>query len=196
MRVDFENPKQVENVVSDTVAKFSQLDILVNNAGYMGKKLGLADKNFYEDFQRVIQVNLMAATRVAQLSIPYLIKTKGVMINLASVVDRVAFPLIAYSVSKAGVSMLTKTLANSLGDSGVRVVTVAPGPVKTDLLDGIELDSYTLMNRVGAPIEVANTIIFLCSDKASFITGCEIDVDGGYITKFGGAFNHMQQKFP
>jgi len=191
---DFEDQEQVEPLVEQTVNKFGRLDVLVNNAGSSGKKRGLADADFFEDFQKILQVNLMAATRLAQLSSNHLKQTKGVIINVSSIADRLAMPSIAYSVSKAGLSMLTKTLANALDGTGVRVVTVAPGPIKTNFAQGIEKFGFiSSLQRVGEALEVARTIVFLSSDKASYIHGCTIDVDGGTYGKFGGVFNQAKE---
>lgn len=193
IKADFEKPAEVESVVEQTVVKFGRLDILVNNAGSPGKKRDLSHEDFFEDFQRIIQVNLMAATRVAQLATKHLIKTKGVIINVSSIADRLALPNISYSVSKAGLTMLTKTLANALEGTGVRVVTVSPGPILTNFAEGLE--SYAPMSslhRVGEAKEVAQTIVFLASDKASYIHGCTIDVDGGVYNKFAGMFDSFR----
>lgn len=193
LKNDFEDPQQVDSVVKQTVEKFGKLDIVINNAGYPGKRLGLSDADFFEDFQKILQVNLIAATRIAQLASSHLIKTKGVMINVSSVADRVAAPTISYSVSKAGLSMLTKTLANALEGTGVRVVTVSPGPIQTNFSDRTAMMApMTSLGRAGEAREVADTIVFLTSDKASYIHGCTIDVDGGTYAKFGGFFNVLK----
>lgn len=193
LKVDFEDTAQVDTVVKQTVDKFGQLDILINNAGFAGKRRGLNHPEFFEDFQKIMQVNLMSATRVAQLAAPHLVKTKGVIVNVSSVADRIANPSISYSVSKAGLSMLTKTLANAFEGTGVRVVTVSPGPIKTNFSPRTaSMAPMTSMNRAGESIEVANTIVFLTSDKASYIHGCTIDVDGGMYAKFGGLFNDLK----
>lgn len=187
IEADFEIPAQVEPIVEKVVEKFGRLDILVNNAGYTGNKSGLMDDKFFDDFQKILQVNLVAPTRIAQLAIKHLTKTRGVIINVSSICDRIAVPNISYSVSKAGITMLTKTLANALEGTGIRVVTVAPGPIRTNFSQ--EMDAYARMsslNRIGEAKEVANAISFLSSDKASYIHGCTVDVDGGSYSKFAG----------
>lgn len=187
IEADFEIPAQVETIVERVVAKFGQLDILINNAGYIGKKCGLMNEEFFDDFKKILQVNLVAHTRIVQLAIRHLTKTKGVIINVSSICDRIALPNISYSVSKAGISMLTKSLANALEGTGVRVVAVAPGATRTNFAEN--MDAYarlSSLNRIGEAQDIANTIVFLTSDKASFIHGTIIDVDGGSYTKFGG----------
>lgn len=195
LKADFVDPKQVELVVQETVAKFGGLDILVNNAGYPGDRRDFKHQEFYRDFQNILQVNLFAPVRIAQLASPYLIKSKGVIINITSIADRMALPTVSYSVTKAGLSMFTKCVANSYDGLGVRVVGVAPGPIVTNFMEGIDkFGPMTSLGRSGESIEVANTIVFLASDKASYIHGCVVDVDGGCYSKFGGVVNAATSK--
>ena len=180
---NFELEEEVDSVVEAAIKQFGRLDVLINNAGYPGKRLDIFHSDFYEDFKNILQVNLMAATRIAQLAAPHLIKTRGVIINVSSVADRVAMPTISYSVSKAGLSMLTKTLANALEGKEVRVVTVSPGPIATNFAP-TTVHRYAdkpLLGRVGESDEVAKLIVFLASDKASYIHGTTIDIDGGLL---------------
>lgn len=194
IKADFEDPKQVDQVIDATISKFNQLDVLINNAGFRAQKLSLDHPDFFQDFQRILQVNLVAATRIAQLAVPHIKKTRGVIINVSSIADRLGSPSISYSVAKAGLSMLTKALANALDGTGVRVVTVSPGPVKTNFGPGLDLMApLSHMHRIAESQEVADTIIFLSSEKASFIHATTIDVDGGAVTKFGGAFQRLAQ---
>lgn len=197
LKADFVDPKQVDLVVPETVAKFGTIDILVNNAGFSGKRRGLESDGFFDDFKEILQVNLFAQVRISQLATPYLLKSKGVIINVSSVADRLAMPTISYSVSKAGLSMLTKCLANAYDGRGVRVVTVSPGPILTNFAEGIDaFGPMTSLMRAGESEEVANTIVFLASDKASYIHGCTVDVDGGLCSKFGGVFSKMTEVMP
>lgn len=182
LEVDFEDYEQVEPLIGLVVAKFNRLDVLVNNAGYLGRGCDSVEKEFFQDFQKVLQVNLMAATRLSQLAAPHLIKSpRGVLLN---VLDRVANPSISYCVSKAGLSMLTKTLANELEGTGVRVVAVAPGPISTRTSPPIDtLASTTSFGRIGDVQEVANVIRFLESEQAGFIHGCTIYINGGSMAR-------------
>lgn len=193
---NFENTSDVDQVVERTLKKFARLDVLVNNAGFPGHKRPFEHEDFYADFKRVLQVNLMAPTRIAQLAAEHLVKTKGVIINVSSIADRLAMPNVSYSVSKAGLSMLTKTLANALGGTGVRVVGVSPGPVRSNFVEGIEaLNDMSSLNRVGEPSEVADLIVFLSSQKASYINGSTVDIDGGIYAKLGDSFTQLREDF-
>lgn len=197
LKANFGDPKQVDSVVPETVQQFGGIDILVNNAGFSGRKIEFESDGFYDDFKEILQVNLFASVRIAQLAAPHLIKSKGVIVNVSSIADRLAMPTVSYSVSKAGLTMVTKCLANNFEGKGVRVVTVAPGPIKTNFAEGIEaFGPMTSLLRVGEAQEVANAIVFLASDKASYIHGCTLDVDGGCYSKFGGVFNNLTEIFP
>lgn len=190
---DFADPKQVDQVVEKTIEKFSNIDILVNNAGSPGGRRSLQDPDFFEDFSSILQVNLITATRLSQLAVKHLVKTKGVIINVSSVADTIATPSISYSVAKAGLTMLTKTLANALDGTGVRVVTVSPGPILTNFSQRTSAyGSLTSLLRPGEAKEVANVVAFLCSDKASYIHGTTIEVDGGLCAKFGDIYGQMK----
>lgn len=187
LKVDFEQPAQVDKVVGDTVSKFGRLDIVINNAGYDGKGRQLSDEDFFEDFQKIIQVNLLAATRIAQLSVAHLEKTKGVLINVSSIADRIPMQAVSYAVSKAGMSMMGKSVANAVEGKGIRVLNVCPGPVQTNFAPNMEKASViTSFERVASSQEVADLVVFLASDKASFIHGTSIDIDGGTLCRFNG----------
>lgn len=186
IEADFEDLKQVDEAVAKAVAKFGRIDVLINNAGFRAQKLHFEHPDFFQDFQRILQVNLVAATRVAQQATPHIKATKGVIINVSSIADSLGSSSVSYCVAKAGFSMLTKALANALDGTGVRVVTVSPGPVKTNFGPGLDLMApLTHLNRIAEAREVADTIVFLSSDKASFINATTIYVDGGCLAKFG-----------
>lgn len=184
LEVDLENTIQVDELIPQVIAKFGQLDILINNAGSVGKRKSLLDDDFYEDYLGIMQVNLLAPTRLAQLAAPHLLKAPhgGVIINVCSVADRLAFSSNAsFCISKAGLSMLTKTLANTFEGKSVRVLTVSPGAIATNIVPGSATMGKlsTLAERSGTSKEVADVIVFLASDKASYMTGTCVDVDGG-----------------
>lgn len=194
LQVNFEDDRQVESVVGRVVGHFKALNILVNNAGYVGESHDLLDEEFYEDFGKLLQVNLLAPTRLSQMAAPHLMKgsvsNPGILINVSSTADRVPIKALGYCVSKAGLSMLTKVLANSLEGKNVRVLTVSPGPVRTSISPDVRVIEYmgekaTLMHRPGYASEVADLIVFLASEKASYMHASTIDIDGGHISKLG-----------
>lgn len=190
IQADFEDKSQVESIIHEVIQAFGRLDVLINNAGYSGRSRNIKDHDFFEDFQNIQQVNLHTPVRLCQLAATHLIETKGVIINVSSIADRVPFETISYSVSKAGLSMLTKCLANAFENKGVRVVGVAPGPVKTNFAP-VPMDFggfMTSIGRMGEARDVASFIAFLASPKASFIHGSIMDIDGGCYSKCNGVF--------
>ena len=143
------------------------------------------------DFKRwneVMKTNLDGAFMCSQKAINYLKNTKGSIINIASISGLRASTLrVAYGTSKAAIIQLTKQQAAELGEYGIRVNCVAPGPVKTKLAMAVHtqdiIDAYhdaIPLNRYGTEYEIANAIYFLASEKASYITGQILAVDGGF----------------
>lgn len=178
--------KQVVKLALDT---FGQLDVLINNAGITALTRH-DDPQCVELYHKVIATNMHAVTYLCLAAFEPLKRARGSIVNVSSVLDdKPAKYKFAYCMSKAGVTMLTKCLANDFGPH-VRVNSVSPGPVASSILDdmGIAANeresnarSTTLVGRIGKPEEVAKMIIHLASkDKAAFITGSRVLVDGGY----------------
>lgn len=184
--IDFLDQQQTDHLVQRVVERFGHLDIIVNNDEYMGRHRAPLDEDYYEEFRRTIRANLFAPTRLAQLAAPYLMAAPGggVFINVSSVAEVVPFKNGAYSVSKAGVGMLTKLLANSYGKH-VRVLSVSPGPTRTIALGDDPGRYSTVDERCASPEEVANMILFLCSADCTFMTGSTVLVDGGFCCRAG-----------
>lgn len=168
------------------------LDCLVNNAGVAAPLVPLGAL-CVEDWQRVIDVNLKGSFLMSRAAAAAM--TGGAIVNIASVAGLVAFPAShAYGVSKAGVVMLTMTLATELARRGIRVNAVAPGVIDAPMFDAMlrnDDDADTLsarvpLGRLGRAEEVGRAVAFLCSDAASYITGAVLPVDGGWQA-FGGA---------
>ena len=142
-----------------------------------------------EDWNSVINTNLYSVFCVTQEAVKSMINNKsGLILNISSIYSVSGGSLAcAYSASKAGIDGITKSLAKELGPSGIRVNCVAPGVIKTDMLKNFtdddlkELADETPLMRLGRPEDVANAVIFLASDKASFITGQTLSVDGGFV---------------
>ena len=181
----------------DTVLSRSPIDILVNNAG-ISQPLVPISRLSPDDWQRVIDVNLRGTYLVSQ-AVCRDMKSRGtgVIVNVASITGLVGFPAShAYGVSKAAVVMLTQTLACEMARHGIRVNAVAPGVVAAPMLDRMtgggeylkEVVARVPLGRLAEPREIANSVAFLCSDLASYITGALLPVDGGWLA-FGGAGN-------
>ena len=191
----------VDALVSQTIAKHGRIDVLVNNAGIF-KAADFLDVT-EADFDAVLRVNLKGAFLVGQAVAREMAKTeprqgsgafdekasRGSIINMSSVNGVLAIPNIAsYNVSKGGINQLTRVMALALSDHGIRVNAVAPGTVATELAAKAVLTSdearakiisRTPMKRLGQPSEIADTVAYLASDAASYITGEIVVVDGG-----------------
>ena len=183
---DISNPQDVEPVVSESLAAFGSVDALVNNAGVAD--FGPIEETDFERWRRVMSVNLDGVFLMSQAAIPALKETKGAIVNIASISGLRASTLrVSYGTSKAAVIHLTEQQAAELGEYGIRANAVAPGPVRTKLAMAVHtqdiIDAYhdaIPLNRYGSEDEIANVICFLCSDKASYVTGQLISVDGGF----------------
>ena len=183
---DVSDPASVTGMVAETLKTFGRIDALVNNAGVAD--FGPIEETSYERWRTVMATNLDGPFLVTQAAIPALKETKGAIVNIASISGLRASTLrVAYGTSKAGVIQLTLQQAAELGEYGIRANVVAPGPVRTKLAMAVHtqeiIDAYhdaLPLNRYGSEREIAEAIVFLCSDKASFITGQCLAADGGF----------------
>ncbi len=178
--------EQVDAMVSGTLREFGRIDCLVNNAGVAD--FGPIEDTTLERWRTVMATNLDGVFMCSQAAIPALKETRGCLLNIASISGLRASTLrVAYGTSKAAIIHLTKQQAAELGEYGIRVNCVCPGPVRTKLAMAVHsqeiIDAYhdaIPLNRYGSEEELANLIVFLCSDKASYITGQVVAADGGF----------------
>ncbi|WP_420395925.1 SDR family NAD(P)-dependent oxidoreductase [Nioella sp.] len=183
---DVSQPDQVAAMVAEVQKQFGQIDALVNNAGVAD--FGPIDETDFERWRRVMETNLDGVFLCSQACAPALKEAKGSIVNIASISGLRASTLrVAYGTSKAGVMHLTQQQAAEWGEFGVRANCICPGPVATKLAMAVHtqdiIDAYhdaIPLNRYGSEDEIGNVIVFLCSDKASYVTGQVIAVDGGF----------------
>lgn len=187
---DLLEPTQVERLVAETVEHLGGIDVLVNAAGII--KNGSIEDTTLADWDKMMNVNLRSIFYLTQKCVPFLVASKGNVVNVSSVTGLRAFPnVLAYCVSKAATDQLTRCAALELAPKGVRVNAVNPGVVVTNLhkRGGMSDENYEKfvenaknthpLGRPGAADEIAELIAFLASDKASWITGASYAIDGG-----------------
>ena len=183
---DISDFKNIDMMYQEILEWHDSVDVLVNNAGVAD--FGSIEMTDFNRWNEVMKTNLDGAFMCSQKAISYLKNTKGSIINIASISGLRASTLrVAYGTSKAAIIQLTKQQAAELGEYGIRVNCVAPGPVKTKLAMAVHtkdiIDAYhdaIPLNRYGTENEIANAIYFLASEKASYITGQILAVDGGF----------------
>ncbi len=181
---DVSKLEEVEKMMQDIKKEFGRLDVLVNNAGIIRDRT-LA-KMTKEEWQKVIDVDLTGIFNCSKTALPLLVSNQGKIINISSVAgQRGNFGQTNYAAAKAGVIGFTKALSKEVGRFGVRVNAIAPGFIETKMAEGVPdkmkviIKQLTSLGRFGKPTEVANAVIFLASDEASFITGAVLNLDGG-----------------
>lgn len=187
VKADIADSEAVEKMVADTVAAFGQIDILVNNAGITRDGLLMRMKN--EDFDAVINTNLKGVYYTTKAVTKLMMKKRyGRIVNMASVVGLTGNAGQAnYSAAKAGVIGFSKTVAKELASRGITCNMVAPGLIATDMTKDLPEKAKEAMmtsiplGRAGQPEDVAQAVLFLASDNASYITGQVINVDGGMV---------------
>ena len=201
LECDVAEPDQVDQSVNRVVEEFGRIDVLVNNAGIAEFKPML--ETTYEEWSRILAVNLNGPFICTQACAPFMLKNEGgSIVNIASISGLRASTLrIAYGTSKAALMHLTKQQAAELGNKGVRVNAIAPGPVDTAMAKkvhtaDIRSDYHDVipLNRYGLEEEIADAVWFLCSDSASYINGQIIAADGGFDATGIGLTSLRQSK--
>lgn len=184
-KVDVSSKSEVEAMFEDILSKYGRVDTLINNAGIT--KDGLIMRMSENDWDLVLNVNLKSVFNCTQTVIRSMIKNrKGTIVNISSVSGQMGVAGQAnYSASKAGIMGFTKTVAREVASRGITVNAVAPGFIQTEMTDALPqktIDSYLSqipLGRLGTTDDVAETVYWLCSDSASYITGQIIHVNGG-----------------
>ena len=201
LECDVAEPDQVDQSVNRVVEEFGRIDVLVNNAGIAEFKPML--ETTYEEWSRILAVNLNGPFICSQACAPFMLKNEGgSIVNIASISGLRASTLrIAYGTSKAALMHLTKQQAAELGNKGIRVNAIAPGPVDTAMAKkvhtaDIRSDYHDVipLNRYGLEEEIADAVWFLCSDSASYINGQIIAADGGFDATGIGLTSLRQSK--
>lgn len=188
--IDVSDPDKVAALISDVVTRFGKLDILVNNAGVHVP--GSVIEGSVEDWKKISGVNIDGVVYCAKFALPELLKTKGCMVNTASVSGLggdwgAAF----YCASKGAVVNLTRAMALDHGAEGVRINAVCPSLVKTNMTNGWpqeirdKFNERIALGRAAEPEEIASVVTFLASDDASFINGVNLPVDSGATASDG-----------
>ncbi|HWE17303.1 MAG TPA: glucose 1-dehydrogenase [Hyphomicrobiaceae bacterium] len=193
---DVAKAADVDSAVATTLKAFGRIDVLVNNAGVVDDApfldLGI------EELDRVLGINLRGAFLMGQAVARQMVKQRegndgspaGAIVNMSSINEKFALPdHVAYSISKGGISQLTKAMAIALAPRGIRVNAVGPGTIDTPLLAGVVKDkafrakvlSRTPLGRFGRPEEIAAIVAWLASEEASYVTGTTIFADGGRL---------------
>jgi cyclopentanol dehydrogenase len=192
-KLDVTSEEDWHRVINATVARYGKLNVLVNNAGIGGASVSIEDMT--EDmWDEVMDVNAKGVFLGTKLAIPEMLKAgSGSIVNISSQIGIVGSDTsnLAYQASKAAVHLFTKAVALRYATKGIRVNSVHPGPIQTPMLEEGFVDeqrrrkvlSKIPMGRVGKPEEVAFGVLFLASEEASFITGSELVIDGGYIAQ-------------
>lgn len=193
IKCDVSDDRQVQKMISEVIRTYGRLDYAVNNAGIEGEQGKTAECSL-ENWNRTLNINLKGIWLCMKHEIPEMLKhKKGAIVNMASVAGLVGFEGIpAYVASKHGVVGLTKTAALEYAKDGIRINAICPGVIKTPMIDRFTGKEKTLekqfidmepIGRMGQPEEVAEAVSFLCSDRASFITGGILTVDGGWVAQ-------------
>jgi NAD(P)-dependent dehydrogenase (short-subunit alcohol dehydrogenase family) len=193
-RTDVASRTDIEGMVAAAIEAFGRIDVLVNNAGivHAADFLDLRE----EDFDRVLGVNLKGSFLAGQAVARHMVERvkagekPGAIVNMSSV--NAVFAIanqVPYSISKGGISQLTKVMSLGLAPYGIRVNAIGPGSIRTDMLASVNDDpaaknrllSRTPLGRIGEPAEIAAIAAFLASDEASYVTGQTIYADGGRL---------------
>jgi NAD(P)-dependent dehydrogenase (short-subunit alcohol dehydrogenase family) len=193
-KCDISKQAEVKAIVESVTSLNGSIDILVNNAGIA--HVGTLETTSEEDLVRLFNVNVKGMYNCMHETIPMMKKTGGVILNLGSIASQVGIPdRFAYSMTKGAVVGMTLSVARDYLASNIRCNSISPARVHTPFVDGFlqknfpgkekemfdKLSKTQPIGRMGTPEEIAHLALFLCSDEASFITGCDYLIDGGFV---------------
>lgn len=188
-QLDVTDAAQCRAVAEDIATRLGAIDVLVNNAGILIRE-GIDSENALSNLRRVMKVNHEGTFNVCHAWLPSLRKTRGAIVNVASIASFSGQPnTLGYSPSKGAVKMLTQSLAVDLASDGIRVNAIAPGVIETPMTvftrdDPAKLERFMSrvpMKRVGKPEELVGAVLFLASPMSTYVTGVTLPVDGGYL---------------
>ena len=194
VKCDVSNQQQVNDIIKTIIDKNKTIDILINNAGVA--HIGNAENTGEEDFTRLFNVNVKGVYNLLHAVIPFMKEKGGVILNMASVAASVGLAdRFAYSMTKGAVMSMTLTTAKDFINHKIRCNCVSPGRVHTPFVDGFIAKNYPgrekemfeklsktqPIGRMAQPSEIAYIALYLCSDEAAFVTGCDYPIDGGSI---------------
>ncbi len=188
------NQNEVKNIIATIGETNKQLDILINNAGIA--HIGTAENTSETDFNRLLQVNVNGTYNCTNATIPFMKKNGGSILNIASIASSVGLAdRFAYSTTKGAVVGMTLSIAKDFIQYNIRCNCISPARVHTPFVDGFIANNYAgketemmeklsksqPIGRMAKPEEIAYLVLYLCSDEASFVTGCDYPIDGGFI---------------
>lgn len=190
---DVSDKQQTEEAIGSLIKNIGPIDVLVNNAGvalnHIKDVFSVNDEKAVDEYK----TNVLGAIHCVQAVLPGMLEKKsGSIINIASIKGQynlATTSTLTFATTKAGIISLTKALAKIYGEQGVRINSVSPGYVETDQVDDWNQQTFdrinngTIMGRIGQPEEIAGMVLFLASEEASYITGSDFLVDGGYSIK-------------
>ena len=184
------DPENCVTFAAQVQKDVGDIDVLVNNAGIL-RRSNLESESWMKDLDDTLSINVKGSYYLVHAFIDALKNTQGNIVNVASIQSFVAATTAtSYAISKGAVAQMTKTLAAELAKYGIRVNAIAPGVIETPMTEFTRanqniLDGYLRhvpMSRTGKPQELVGPVVFLCSNAASYVTGCILPIDGGYLT--------------
>lgn len=187
MKLDVSSDQNWQEVTKEVKERFGKIDILINNAGISSEKT--AEQITLDDWQKMMTINSFGPFLGMKHVVPYMKEQKkGAIVNISSYTAQIGMGFNAYSASKGAVRAISKAAATAYGRDGIRVNTLFPGVIETPMTEKLQsskeivkgLIAATPLKRLGQPEDIANAAVYLSSDEASYVTGAELVIDGGF----------------